>query len=82
MNKILVTIYVLTLNEEFDVFLPIGLNTKEAIDYIQDSLCELSNNNYIKQDNVNLYTANGLVINQNNIVKFSGLKNGIKVLLY
>lgn len=82
MNKILVTIYVLTLNEEFDVFLPIGLNTKEAIDSVQDSLCELSNNNYIKQDNVNLYTAEGLVINQNNIVKFSGLKNGIKVLLY
>ena len=82
MNKILVTIYVLTLNEEFDVFLPIGLNTKEAIDSVQDSLCELSNNNYIKQDNVNVYTAEGLVINQNNIVKFSGLKNGIKVLLY
>lgn len=82
MNKILVTIYVLTLNEEFDVFLPIGLNTKEAIDSVQDSLCELSNNNYIKQENVNLYTAEGLVINQNNIVKFSGLKNGIKVLLY
>ena len=82
MNKILVTIYVITLNEEFDILLPIGLKTREAIDAVQDSLCELSNNNYVKQDNVNLYTAEGLVINQNNTVKFSGLKNGIKVLLY
>lgn len=82
MNKILVTIYVIALNEEFDVFLPIGLKTNEAIESIQDSLCELSNNNYVKKDNVNLYTADGLIINPNNTIKFSGLKNGIKVLLY
>lgn len=82
MNKILVTIYVVSLNEEFDLFLPIGLKTSEAIDIIQDSLYELSNNNYQKKETADLYTADGRVINKNNIVKLSGLKNGSKLLLY
>ena len=82
MNKILITIYVVSLNEEYDIFLPIGLKFDEIIDIIQDSLCELSNNNYQKKENVDLYTSTGLIINKNNIVKFSGLKNGIKLLLY
>lgn len=82
MNKILITIYVVSLNEEYDIFLPIGLKFDEIIDIIQDSLCELSNNNYQKKENVDLYTSTGLLINKNNIVKFSGLKNGMKLLLY
>ncbi len=82
MNKILITVYAVTLNEEFDIFLPISIKTQEAIDIVQDSLCELSNNNYQKKEDVNLYTSDGFVINKNNIVKYSGLKNGIKVLLY
>ena len=82
MNKILITIYVVSLNEEYDIFLSIGLKFDEIIDIIQDSLCELSNNNYQKKENVDLYTSTGLLINKNNIVKFSGLKNGMKLLLY
>ena len=36
----------------------------------------------MKKENVDLYTSTGLLINKNNIVKFSGLKNGMKLLLY
>ena len=82
MNKILVTIFVVSLNEEFDLLLPIGLNMAEAIDVIQDSLGELSNGNYQKKEETQLYTSDGLIINKNNIVKFSGIKNGSKLLLF
>ena len=81
MKEILVTIYVLSLQEEFDIFIPIKFNVKEALDLIQDTLVNLSNGNYEKVDNPLLYDENGKVINSNNAVKYSGLKNGCTVLL-
>ncbi len=81
MNKILITIYVITLDEEFDLLLPIGIPMKEAINLIQESIYDLSNGNYQKQEAINLYNSDGLLINQNNIVRLSGLKNGTKVIL-
>lgn len=81
MNKILVTIYVVSIDEEFDLLLPIGKRIKEIIESIQDSIVDLSNNNFIKKQNVILYNNEGLIINQNNIVKYSGLKNGCKLVL-
>ena len=81
MDKILVTIYVLSIEQEFDVFLPIGESVSNVLDLIQDSLVDLSNNNYIKKENVFLYDNEGNIINPNNIIKYSGLKNGEKVCL-
>lgn len=81
MDKILVTIYVLSIEHEFDVFLPIGETVSNVLDLIQDSLVDLSNNNYIKKENVFLYDNEGNIINPNNIIKYSGLKNGEKVCL-
>ena len=81
MNKILITIYVITLDEEFDLLLPIGIPMKQAINLIQESIYDLSNGNYQKQEAINLYNSDGLLINQNNIVRLSGLKNGTKVIL-
>jgi len=81
MNKILVTIYVISIDEEFDLFLPIGVKVINALDIIQDSIVELSGNNYTKRSDVKLYTFDGLTINNNNVVKSSGIKNGMKLLL-
>ena len=81
MKEILVTIYVLSLQEEFDIFIPIKFNVNEAIDLIQDSIVNLSNGNYQKVENPLLYEESGKVINGNNAVKYSGLKNGCTVLL-
>ena len=52
MKKILVTIYVLSLQQEFDVFIPITMNMKDAISLIQDSIVKLSNENYQKKDKI------------------------------
>jgi hypothetical protein len=81
MNKILITIYVLKIEKQFDLMIPINLSVKEAIDLIQDAIVELSANSYKKNMDATIYDEDGKNINLENIVKFSGLKNGSKVLL-
>ena len=82
MNEIIITVYVLGLDEEYDLFLPIGIKMSEALSLIQDSIRELSEDNYVVHDDAKLYSSfEGKLINLNNVVKFSGLKNGCKVLL-
>ena len=81
MSNILVTIYVLSLDDSYDLLLPINVKVKEVIDMIQNTLCEMSNDNYVKHDNALLICADGKVINNKNIVRLSGLKNGCKVVL-
>lgn len=82
MNKILVSVKVPTIEEEYDLFIPIGEKMSEILLLIQKSINELSDGYYVVNENANLYDSiNGKVINKNNIVKFSGLKNGSKVIL-
>jgi len=81
-NKILVSIYVLAIDEWIDVFLPVSIYMYEAIELIQNVIKENSSNNYVCNEEALLYSCeNGKVINKNNIVKFSGLKNGSRVIL-
>lgn len=83
MNKILITVYILFTGEEYDMFVPIGMKVSNVIDLIQKTVSELDNESYqIKSgDTVKLFDEKGNVINENNIVKFSGLKYGSKVVL-
>lgn len=81
MNKILVTIYVVSIDKEFDLFIPIGKKVSDIIDLIQDSVVDLSNGNYQKKKDALLYNSAGFIININNIVKYAGLKNGCKLCL-
>ncbi len=82
MDKILVTIYVATIDESYDMFLPINMRVKTATELIQKVIKDLSDDNYLINQNALLYDAiSGLVININNIVKDSGIVNGSKLLL-
>ena len=81
MDKVLVTIYVLCIDESYDILLPINLGMVETLDLIQNTIVELSNNNYVKHDNIILLNSENKVINSNNVVRLSGIKNGAKVLL-
>jgi len=83
MNKILITVYVLYTGEEYDLFVPIGLKVSNVIDLIQKTVNELDNQVYVikPSEEIKLFDEKGNIINQNNIVKFSGLKNGSKVVL-
>ena len=81
MNKILVTIYVIFLDNQYDVLIPINISVKDALELIQNSIVELSSKAYVVNPNALLYDESGKIINTHNIVKFSGLKNGSKVIL-
>lgn len=81
MNKILVTIYIISVDKHYDLLLPINKKVGELFNSIQDSLVDLSNGNYQKKENILLYDTNGLIINPNNYVKYSGLKNGSKIII-
>ncbi len=81
MDKILVSIYVLTIDETFDVYIPINKNCGEALNLIQEEIVRLSKESYIINEKAMLYTETGTVINTNNMVRFSGITNGQKLLL-
>ena len=81
MNKILVTVYVLSLDESYDILVPINLKMIEVFDLIQNTIYELSSNNYIKHDDVRLLNKDGKDINSKNMVRLSGLTNGCRVVL-
>jgi hypothetical protein len=81
MDKILISIYVLRIDETYDIYVPINKNTKEALDIIQEEIVRLSNENYIINEKAMLYTEDGTIINTSNMVRFSGLTNGQKLLL-
>ena len=81
MNKILVTVYVLSLDESYDILVPINLKMTEVFDLIQNTISELSSNNYVKHDDVYLLNKDGKVINKNNMARLSGLTNGCRVVL-
>lgn len=82
MNKILITVYVPVIEKKYDMFVPINVKVNEYIDSLQDSIVELSSGYYEKKDNALLIDSlTCKVINPNNIVKFSGLRNGCMVML-
>ena len=82
MDKILVSFYVIKLDEEYDMYLPINEKISSVINNVQNTLIELSNGAYVYNENAIIYDGLlGRVVNNKNIVKFSGLKNGSRVLL-
>lgn len=82
MKKVLVNVYVLSLDKSFDVLLPINLLMSEAIELIQSSISEMSGGVYVIKSDAKIYEGNtGYLVNMNNIVKFSGIRNGSKIML-
>ena len=81
MKKVLVSIYVLKLDKTYDVRLPINVPMKDVLEFIQSAIKEM-NNVYEINSSAKLYEAyTGNLLNINNIVKFSGVKNGEKLML-
>ena len=83
MNKILITVFVPKIEEHFDLKIPINSEVKELVILLQQSIRELTGDVYVVDPNALLYDKiTGKVINYNNIVKYSGLKNGSSVMLF
>lgn len=82
MEKILISVYVMTIDEEYDLFVPINEKVGNIVTLVQQSIKDFSGDVYQINPNALLYNSlDGKVINNNNIVKFSGLTNGARLLL-
>lgn len=82
MDQFFVSVFVPSIDEMFSLEISINLEMKEVLDMIQKTICELSDQSYQVNPGAKLYDKNtGLLINPNNIVKFSGLKNGACLML-
>ena len=82
MDEILISVYVLALDEEYDIFISINEKVSHILDLIQMTIKELSGTYYQISKNAKLYNGvDGTLVNVNNIVKFSGLTNGGRLLL-
>lgn len=82
MKKVLVSVYVLSLDKTYDILLPINLSMKDVIDLIKSAIVEMSNGVFVNSNDSKLYEGNtGKLVNINNIVKFSGIRNGCKLML-
>lgn len=82
MDKILVTFYLPSIDSQYDMLVPINMKVKSLINLIQNTIVEETNGVYKSNTNAVLVNSEGKIINSNNIVKFSGLTNGCKVILY
>ena len=82
MNKIYINVFVPSLDRNFNLELPINLEMQYVLKEIQTAINELSEGSYKVNPNAKLYDkGTGLLINLENIVKFSGLTNGCSVML-
>jgi len=82
MNKILIEVYVPTIEKKYDILLPINKKIKSVIILLSKAVKELNDGAYIIKTNSLLCDkAKGMIYNPEAIVKESGLKNGSEVLL-
>ena len=83
MDKIFIDLFIPALDKSYNIELPINLEMKYVVEKIQDALIELTDGSYISKSDVSLFDKNtGCLINLNNIVKYSGLKNGSSILFF
>ena len=76
-NKLLINLYVLSLDKKFEIFVPVNDKVGNISKLLSKSFFGLlSNKNYVI---LNLY--NGKVYNNNDIIKNTDIQNGTKLIL-
>ena len=75
-NKMLVNLYVLVLDKNFEVFVPIDEKVGNIVNLLNRSLINLTDKKYAI---LNLYS--GVVYKNNDIVRNTDIKNGTKLIL-
>ena len=82
MDSIYVNVFVPALDQSFDIELPINLEMEYVSKNIQNSIKELTEDAYVVKDDIQIFDkSTGDLINTNNIVKYSGLKNGSSIMI-
>lgn len=82
MNKVLVNVYVPILNIAYDIFIPMQSQIFEVTALIKTAISELSEGRFIPmQDTVLSLRENGEILDINQTVYESGIRNAAKLML-
>ena len=82
MNKILVSVYVPSINKNYDVYIPFKIKFYEVVKIVAAMIEEISERNYIATDAVVLCEkSTGIIYNLNLSSEELGLRNGSKLIL-
>ena len=82
MKKVLVEVFVPTLEKSFDVFIPVGSPMYEVSELMKKAISDLSDGRFIANSDTTLcYKENGLILNINITVYELGIHNGSKLML-
>lgn len=87
MNKIIVTVAVPIIEEEYDIYIPVSKTIKVTKELLIKTINELSDGYYPIIDNNSkvaktmLLSSNGDILPTNNTIKECGLKNGDKIIM-
>ena len=80
-NKILINVVVPILEENYNVFIPIGKTVDNVKEQLQSSISELSMGAVDKNQSMNLYDNNGKLLQGDLYIKEANIENGCKVIL-
>lgn len=81
-NKILLEVYIPSIEKEYDVFIPISKTIGTIKELIENGVIELTNNGYNRQEDTNLYNKEtGMIYDVNQKVIDTDLKNGSRLIL-
>ena len=81
MDKILIELYVPSINENYDVFIPTSRRIYEIENMLSKMIEELSLNRYSNNENILCYFEDGKIINRNLRVIDCKITNGTKLML-
>lgn len=81
-NKILVFVYVPTIEKKYEVFIPVGKKVYTVIKCLAKAISELSGGLLENKENFQLYNKNtGLLYAIDVIIKETDMKNGSELIL-
>lgn len=82
MSKVLVEIFIPSIGQSFDVFIPLDAPMYEVLELIKKSVYELSEKRFIPDNNTSVFNREkGLFIDINLSVYELGIKNGSRLML-
>jgi len=80
-NKILITVIVPTIEEKYDIYIPVSKSIKVTKELLIKAINELSEGHFPKKENCTLMSSAGVVYESTSTIKECGIKNGDKIVL-
>lgn len=81
-NKILIQIEIPSIEKKYDLFIPINKKVGTIKKLLEDALKEITDNDYVIREDVNLYSKDtGEIYDVNKTIRDTDLQNGSRIIL-